>query len=643
MFRSSLLLLASVFFIKSYSQTFESVKAQYPDDNGVILDNSEHVTLSFDKSGNLTATSKSIRESMVLKDNAINLFNTASVDHSFFNQLVSLQAETLVPDKKGYKAIKTNIQKTTGSASESIFYDDAEETTVTFTNLLPGAKTHIEYGTLYSDIHLLPRFYFKSYLPELRTSFSVTYPKGVNLGHAYLGSTDTSFAKMTTVEDDGMITTTWEATDVTRGKLYDNAPTPSYYLPHIAIYVKSYTNPVTNKEEVVLRDVDALYNYVYGLVKNNINEESSAVKSLAEQLTANMSQPKDKAKAIYKWVQHNVKYVAYEDSLGGFVPRKASVVCQRKFGDCKDMATLLRNLCRAVGLDAHVVWIGTRHIPYTFEQLPAPSVFNHMIAVVKLDGKWVFMDGTDATANFGVPPYAISGKEALIELGDGKYEIAHIPVTPVSENLMIDSSYIKINDRAINGSASIEYTGYPAGDLIGLMMYKNERDQKDAMNSLASRGSNKYMQDTYDYQIVDSDSKKVLIHTKFSVGDYVSKVGDEYYINMNLNRNYSGSKIDAKDRNVPVEIDYPVTLQNIVELTIPDGYKVTYIPQDISYQKEGLASCSFNYKSENNKVILSRSIIINAIYVNPLQFDDFNKFVNTLQNNYRESIVLSPM
>ena len=102
--------------------------------------------------------------------------------------------------------------------------------------------------------------------------------------------------------------------------------------------------------------------------------------------------------------------------MGGFVPREAGLVCSRRFGDCKDMASILTEMNTAAGLTAYFTWIGTRDLPYKFTQVPLPLVSNHMICTIYLNGKYVFLDGTDPTCVFGLTPAGIQDKEAMISI-----------------------------------------------------------------------------------------------------------------------------------------------------------------------------------------------------------------------------------
>src|SRR5690606_41037728 len=96
----------------------------------------------------------------------------------------------------------------------------------------------------------------------------------------------------------------------------------------------------------------------------------------------------------------------------GFIPREADKVFERKFGDCKDMTSIITEMAKYVNVpNVNFTWIGTRELPYTYQQLPTPAVDNHMIATYIKDGKKIYLDATDANVPFGMPSGFIQGKE----------------------------------------------------------------------------------------------------------------------------------------------------------------------------------------------------------------------------------------
>ena len=78
--------------------------------------------------------------------------------------------------------------------------------------------------------------------------------------------------------------------------------------------------------------------------------------------------------------------------MEGFVPRDAKVVCSRRFGDCKDMASILTEMMQAAKIPAWFTWIGSRDLPYSFSSLPLPLVSNHMICTIQLKDQYIFLD-----------------------------------------------------------------------------------------------------------------------------------------------------------------------------------------------------------------------------------------------------------
>ena len=44
---------------------------------------------------------------------------------------------------------------------------------------------------------------------------------------------------------------------------------------------------------------------------------------------------------LYHWVSRNIRYVALNIDVGGFVPRPAQAVLEHRYGDCKDHVVLL--------------------------------------------------------------------------------------------------------------------------------------------------------------------------------------------------------------------------------------------------------------------------------------------------------------
>jgi len=108
--------------------------------------------------------------------------------------------------------------------------------------------------------------------------------------------------------------------------------------------------------------------------------------SLAKKITEPYESEIEQVEAIYNWVQSNIKYIAFEDNMGGFIPRNPQDIFEKRFGDCKDMTALIVGLLDAVQVDAKYAWVGTKRLPYKYSESCGSFIDNHMIAIYQEPG-----------------------------------------------------------------------------------------------------------------------------------------------------------------------------------------------------------------------------------------------------------------
>lgn len=620
------------------SDEAKAVATRYVREKAVVYEQSEHLRFGW-KDGVLTARSSIVRELMPLSDAAA--FNSGVVYHSYFHTLEDLEAHTLVPDgKSGYKTVKAADQKTTHATSDAVFYDDSKQTTVTFSGLVPGARTRLRHELVHNDLHLLTPFHFASYVPVVRSRYTVTAPRGVKLRFTVRGDEKVLIRRTEESGKGGATTYVFEATDVPQLESFPSAPSPAYYMPQVIVQVESFVPPDADVPTPFLSTPADLYRYYYGFIRDVNNKPDDSVRVLAQGLIQGATTDRDKAARIYRWVQEHVRYVAFEDGTGGFIPREASAVCARRYGDCKDMSSLLVSLCQAAGLDAHYTWIGTRDLPYTYAETPLPMADNHMICAVRLDSRWTFLDGTDSDLPFGLPPAALQGKEALISLDATRYEVVKVPETNAAQNTVVDSTRLTVStDGSLAGDVYIAYTGYPAWDLTGLMRFSDPTERDRTFRGLTSRGSNKYAQRSFDYKAAGSN-EPFRIGSSFELKDYARALDGELFVNLNLQHTYESDAVDVTKRAVPIQQEYKQRVRQVTVLDIPAGYKVTYMPPAVSASEPSLWSYRIRYEQTAKSVMLIKEYEMVTLMIEPTQFAAHNRMVEALRKAYKESVVL---
>jgi len=325
-------------------QDLEKYKNLYPGENGVFLENNENVTIGM-KDGKPDISDYSEEEILLLNENA-HYYDERNVYFSTFNELTSLHAKTLVIDKNNkYKEVPPSEISTKTSEEESIFYDDSKQKHILFAGLEPGSRLMLDYTIHVKNEYLLPIFYFNSYLPALSSVYTVSFPSSMALD--YMLMNDNGKIEFSQTTKGNTTTYTWTLKNAAKYKHDDDAPNGRYYLPHILIRIAHYT--AKGKNIRVLDDTTDLYNWFYHFVSTTNLTTSPAVQQVADSLKKISNGELDLVKHVFYWVENHIKYIAFENGLEGFIPRQGSLVCDRRYGDCKDMASVINSLLKACG------------------------------------------------------------------------------------------------------------------------------------------------------------------------------------------------------------------------------------------------------------------------------------------------------
>jgi hypothetical protein len=522
----------------------------------------------------------------------------------------------------GGKKIKVTNFKTEDYQSGSVFYDDVKETSFDFPAIGAGAVGVLNLEEVHKKAYLLPTHYFARGIPVINNELSITFPKDMSVKYVTRGLNADKIV-FTQDKRGNEITYNFQMKDVPPLQRYADAPPTAYYAPQVLFYVEKYRNE-KGEEIPYLADTNTLYKLNYSFVRDINKELSPGLKRVVDSLNEGINSQEEKARRIYAWVQEHIKYIAFEAGMEGFVPREANFVYTRRFGDCKDMSSILTVMLNAAGVPAYYTWIGTRSLPYSYRETPLPLVSNHMICAIELKkGEYIFLDGTDPTCVFGLPSSHIQGKEAMIALGPDSYKIVTVPSAPRTVSVMTDSCFLQFTDKGITGHITQHMSGYFSMNTQYALGYYNSKDKEDYMRSRFSRGSNKFH--LAGYEVVEKTGReRVTLAAKFDLPDYARKLGDEWYLNLNLQKHYEHEEIDYPKRLIPIEFDFRFIRRYVTVLTIPEGYQVTHLPKGESF-KNNVWGFVIRYEQQDNKVILTQEFYNDHLLLQPAQFKEWNE------------------
>jgi transglutaminase-like putative cysteine protease len=558
-----------------------------------------------------------------------------SINSSDYFKITSLSAKTLNPARFGYKAIEVQKFDTSDFSKSSIFFDDVKTINFTFPKVEEGSRTILDYSYNIIEPKHITAFYFGNYIPVESSELSFSCPSDFKIAYKLLNcdSLKIDFSKK---QIGNRTIYSWKAFNVPKINLDDNAPELPYYAPHMFVYITEYTVNGINKKN--LSSVSDLFSWYKTLISQLNKTPSPGLKILVDSLTLNTSDELEKVKKIYYWVQDHIKYIAFEAGRGGIVPRDAEVVFTKRYGDCKDMTSLINQMLNLAGIESYITWIGSRHLPYKYEDLPIPAVDNHMIVTYKHNNQYYFLDATAGVHPFNYPSYIIQGKEALLDLKNNNYDIVNVPEVTPELNLQTDSIKIAIEGKKIIGSGVARFRGYSRVDLYNLLVQKNKSEINTFLKNYFEKGNNKFLIDEFKIENLDFRDKDLIITYTFNLSDYITIVGNEIFINMNLEKLSFGDIIKST-KKTPFEVQYKKLTVNHITLVIPDNYKLAYIPGNSKYEID-LFGYHLSYKTESNKVYLTQKFYTNFLLLSPKYFGHWNTMIESLQNAYKNTVTL---
>lgn len=614
----------------------EIYQNKYPKKNGVFLRNDQQVNIALDKSGQPLIETVRDEERLFLNEN-FKYYTEGSVSYSSFTKVKSIDAAVLVPENGKYRKIKVDQIIDEEAHDGSVFHDDLMQKKFYFSGLGKGGKTVLNYTKELTQPHFFGTFYFSSYLPVESSRLVIQTPEDMEIVFTLFGEEQDKVSYSVETKG-GKKIHTWEAKNMDDYSVESNSVDVSYFSTHIQVRIGEYM--YKNEKKHILRNLDDLYAYYRDFVREVNTDENPELNHLADSITQGITSDSDKVKAIFYWVQDNIKYVAFEAGMGGFIPREAALVCDRKYGDCKDMASILYYMISSIGLPAYYTWIGTRDIPYAYSEVPTPSVDNHMICAYFDGNDYIFLDATGTETPFGAPSSFIQGKEALIGISDTEYKVVKVPYLTQEESVTTDSTRVYFEQGVVKGKAQIVYTGYGAIYMSGFLKNASESQKKEYFTEAFKYGNNKCKVQLIDITGANNRDTPVVVNLTFEIPDYIRENGNELYFNPFLEKQFSGSTINMETNKHDKENSYYETVRNVVRVAIPEGYEVEYIAEDVHFDNPKFnAGVRYKKLEGSNEIEIVSEVEMKHLILKSSDFTDWNQMVKKLNEAYSELII----
>ena len=306
---------------------------------------------------------------------------------------------------------------------------------------------------------------------------------------------------------------------------------------------------------------------------------SPEIKDTVKTLTAGKTTDTEKAKAIYYWVEGRTRYVALELGLSAFQPHPAADVCRNRYGDCKDMATLLITMLHEAGIKtAWPVLLGAGRVEPVHNYLAAPSFFNHAIVRADIDGQPYWFDSTAEMCPFGQIPGGDRGVDAFV-IRDGTGSFETIPLGTPQDNRETTITRVDLHP---DGSADCETTIRLDGDsgLGTRISFRGlqEAQVKPGFQSMVSHFSPNATLSDYKLSPLSDRDQPVVFDLKYHAPLWATKTG---HLLILTGKDMNSAPFDRAARTFPIYERQTQQAEDDIVISLPVGYTLEDKPDEM--------------------------------------------------------------
>ena len=359
-----------------------------------------------------------------------------------------VRARIVAPDGHVFFLDPNTIETTTPRASGHDLYTDRSSLRAPLPGVTRGAVVEVENITRENkpvfDEGSVEGWVFVSGIPVQESRLIVDAPEALPVTFVLNNGEDVN---RTETHPDGHVVTTFEG-----GPWKARDP------------IFPYPPPELWRSSSVLFSTGRSWKRVAARYLSIVEEQlkGADLRDYARQTTAAAKTRDTRIAAILERLNREIRYTGLEFGAATLVPHPPAEVLSRRFGDCKDKATLLVGLLRAIGIEAHVALLDADVGRDIDARVPGMGGFNHAIVFVPGETP-LWIDPTDPYTPMGELPLSDQGRLALV-IRPGTNGLVKTPAVMSNQNLTQEMRELTLSeDGTIRLKERTLYKGALAG------------------------------------------------------------------------------------------------------------------------------------------------------------------------------------
>ena len=363
-----------------------------------------------------------------------------------------------------------------------------------------------------------------------------------------------------------------------------------------------------------------------------MNEKTHPETILAAEPSEKGSKP-DTVKALYDYVRENV-----ESTSRGYIhpDDHPDQVLKDLKGTGAEKNMLLVNLLRRAGLKAYPLLISTRSSGKIFPNLPNLDQFNYVLAYLKIGGKSYVLDTYRKYCPFALlPTYDLVEQGLLIDERDGQFVDLPLPRGTNMEHSITKASIDESGTLAASSTIRYEnYQGYFARDDI------NDSGEEEFVKKTLNDRFGEVDVDSFTIKGLEDIEGPLYLDVRFKVKDFAQVSGDLLYIGSPTFHYQKSNPFKREKRYFPVEFLHPYASSDDVTLSIPQGFRIDELPENVMRRNEDM-SFAFTFTANEHNIEIQRQYLRQKSTYSVREYSDLRNYFDMMIRTDQAQMVFS--
>jgi tetratricopeptide (TPR) repeat protein len=606
-----------------------------PEDDAFVLGDLK-VTKVFPSGLSSTFTQVVVR---VVTQRGVDAWRTWSAGYSADRQELRVERARIVkPDGE----VVESYQESDHSASEPWYrlYYDTRRRTLGFPALTPGDLLEIAVRTddVASENLLADYFGDLVFLGDGKRKARADYVLLVPGGRPIFAS-EPALPNISRSErrlPDGVVERHWAARDVARIRPEPGMPGWSEVAPYV--HVSTYES---------WADVGRFY---WRLIREQLAvtpEIRDAAGRIASEVRAERrakGQPEAGdalalVQAVHRFVVTNIRYVGLEFGIHGYKPYRVDQVLERRFGDCKDKASLAHALLEALGIDSRLVLLRMRRLGRIPERPASLAVFNHAILYVPRYDLW--LDGTASYSGSHDLPGEDRGATVLVVNPSDPARFTTVPEGRPEDNVSAsryDVALAADGSALVNGQARVAGVHAPGYRRA----YAAEHDRRARLEQAMSRAFPGLTVQSVSVSDLGRLEDEVSMRFSMALPRLAEREdGQLRFLPFGGGHRYAESLAPLSSRRFDLVVGEPWETRLTYQYTLPKGFAAVELPAPVRLDAT-FAAFDASCREEGGAVKAEARIAMKKGLVTAAEYPAFREFLSQVDRALARPVRVGP-